>query len=573
MMIMMLQSTVLYAQRIVQNFTLKRTGPLEVLLDATPTNSSSENDTLPFVAIPSGTPLSNWASESRAELGGIFGRIFETPGSPREWLMRTSTSPFAHCSNGVLDEKETCVDGGGICTQLGRLCKKQQRCTQDTDCISGSYCSVGSSSSSSRGAAKQQQQGTCVSCFDGVRNGMETSIDCGGPHCVPCKMGSTCSQDKDCFSDSCVNGVCVSCYNMIQDGNETDIDCGGDTCRPCSTSRHCEIDSDCITDLCDPSLKQCDVFTEINQCSNQEIDDGEACEDAGGPLCGALLGHACYAGQTCRNDQDCESGMVCDSRSRRCASCFDSEKNGDETDLDCGGKSSRCEACSDGKMCDRNGDCMSNMCVQGVCSSCFNGIQDGDEVDVDCGGSCEKRCPLLANCTDHMDCVSKECSSKTQTCVSRSREIECETKCGGPRCRFLGKLCSEGGTCEKDLDCVKGLRCIEDVCMNCNTVEAKLDSRCGPLENGLWCEKDKDCLSGICKGKGPTRLCSSCWNGIMDGSETATDAGGVCEKKYGDVFVFFLHYISRDTYIQSISLVISTHFFLPTQILSKIRCW
>jgi len=134
------QQYIVQSQMNVQNFTLKRTGPLEVLLTATRTNATDNlNETIPFVAIPSGTPLSAWASESKAELGGIFGRIYEAPGSPREWLMRSSTSPFASCSNGVLDEKETCVDGGGQCVQLGRLCKNQQRCAQDTDCISGTY--------------------------------------------------------------------------------------------------------------------------------------------------------------------------------------------------------------------------------------------------------------------------------------------------------------------------------------------------------------------------------------------------------------------------------------------------
>ena len=34
---------------------------------------------------------------------------------------------------------------------------------------------------------------------------------------------------------------------------------------------------------------------------------------------------------------------MCDTSTKQCASCFDQERNGDETDVDCGGKSSRCE--------------------------------------------------------------------------------------------------------------------------------------------------------------------------------------------------------------------------------------
>ena len=54
-------------------------------------------------------------------------------------------------------------------------------------------------------------------CSDGVMNGLETGIDCGGPTCLPCP----------------------DCNNGIQDGNETGVDCGG-ACAPCPTE--CEVD-------------------------------------------------------------------------------------------------------------------------------------------------------------------------------------------------------------------------------------------------------------------------------------------------------------------------------------------
>lgn len=49
------------------------------------------------------------------------------------------------------------------------------------------------------------------SCFDGIQNGLETGIDCGGPDCVPCP----------------------SCEDGIQNRDETGIDCGGSYCTPC----------------------------------------------------------------------------------------------------------------------------------------------------------------------------------------------------------------------------------------------------------------------------------------------------------------------------------------------------
>jgi gliding motility-associated-like protein len=58
-------------------------------------------------------------------------------------------------------------------------------------------------------------------CVDGIMNGLETGVDCGGPTCP----------------------ACPDCNNGIQDGNETDIDCGG-ACAPCPTL--CNVD---ITDI------------------------------------------------------------------------------------------------------------------------------------------------------------------------------------------------------------------------------------------------------------------------------------------------------------------------------------
>jgi hypothetical protein len=40
------------------------------------------------------------------------------------------------------------------------------------------------------------------SCADGVKNGSETDVDCGGSECSPCKVGRDCIRSEDC------DGVC-----------------------------------------------------------------------------------------------------------------------------------------------------------------------------------------------------------------------------------------------------------------------------------------------------------------------------------------------------------------------------
>jgi outer membrane protein assembly factor BamB len=41
-------------------------------------------------------------------------------------------------------------------------------------------------------------------CADGMRNDVETDIDCGGPECAPCVHGRACNIALDCESQSCV---------------------------------------------------------------------------------------------------------------------------------------------------------------------------------------------------------------------------------------------------------------------------------------------------------------------------------------------------------------------------------
>jgi len=52
-------------------------------------------------------------------------------------------------------------------------------------------------------------QGTCQpsvgpSCTDGVQNGMESDVDCGGGICPPCSTGERCRVLGDCESNDCL---------------------------------------------------------------------------------------------------------------------------------------------------------------------------------------------------------------------------------------------------------------------------------------------------------------------------------------------------------------------------------
>jgi plastocyanin len=52
-----------------------------------------------------------------------------------------------------------------------------------------------------------QEQTQEPSCDDGIKNGDETDIDCGGS-CDACELGKSCEEDLDCDSGICKEGIC-----------------------------------------------------------------------------------------------------------------------------------------------------------------------------------------------------------------------------------------------------------------------------------------------------------------------------------------------------------------------------
>ncbi|HYO55995.1 hypothetical protein [Archangium sp.] len=118
-------------------------------------------------------------------------------------------------------------------------------------------------------------------CADGLSNGDETDVDCGGS-CQPCgSRGDTCQEDADCPVGVCTDGVCVepSCTDGVKNGTETGVDCGGSSCPACSVGETCGGDADCESPyLCLEGV--CSRCTESAQCSaGYECREGGCVED------------------------------------------------------------------------------------------------------------------------------------------------------------------------------------------------------------------------------------------------------------------------------------------------------
>ena len=182
--------------------------------------------------------------------------------------------------------------------------------------------------------------GYCLGCTVGacVAAAACDGTVCGG-QCPPCAAGGLCTDGSACTSGVCgADGKCqaASCADGVMNGGEAGVDCGGTSaCPRCAAGKSCGADQDCVSRHC--SNSKCLAAT----CSDGRVNGGESGVDCGGSSCGG-----CSAGTTCTAARDCLSG-VCSSGVCAAASCSDTVLNGAETDVDCGG--STCFGCAAGK--------------------------------------------------------------------------------------------------------------------------------------------------------------------------------------------------------------------------------
>jgi hypothetical protein len=88
-------------------------------------------------------------------------------------------------------------------------------------------------------------------CRNGIRDGDETDVDCGG-QCTRCADSRACRVNLDCVSALCQEGACAvhSCTDGVKNGGESDVDCGG-PCSGCKAGDFCAgRDADCASGHC-----------------------------------------------------------------------------------------------------------------------------------------------------------------------------------------------------------------------------------------------------------------------------------------------------------------------------------
>src|SRR5690606_2333525 len=96
-----------------------------------------------------------------------------------------------------------------------------------------------------------------------------------------------CNLGSECTSEVCRNGRCAApaCDDGLMNGAETDVDCGGD-CAPCMDNQRCREGADCQSQVCDNG------YCAVPRCGDGVVNQpSEECDE--GPLGGQYCSPEC----------------------------------------------------------------------------------------------------------------------------------------------------------------------------------------------------------------------------------------------------------------------------------------
>ena len=219
---------------------------------------------------------------------------------------------------------------------------------------------------------------TTESCEDGIQNGEEEGIDCGGPSCEPCVTDTETCEDGIMNGDEtgidCGGALCepcvtesVSCEDGIMNGDEQGIDCGGALCEPCDCMLSLVYDNivcdDNGTATPNDDLFYVDVtLTGVGNgdmwrggLGNQDMDGnygetitfGPFLTNSGSNISGwfrDVNNTNCAIDIVITAPNNCSVGPCNGQGSEPCFTCEDGILNGEEENIDCGGPF--CEPCN-----------------------------------------------------------------------------------------------------------------------------------------------------------------------------------------------------------------------------------
>ncbi len=249
------------------------------------------------------------------------------------------------------------------------------------------------------------QTGNCntPNCNDGIWNGDEIGVDCGGSqNCGACSFGCVDTNAHN-FDPSATtpDDSCLDCSDGIQNGDETGIDCGGTKCNPCWECDQTTYDSggpnngysnneDMVWTICPDPTEQLSVtfnYFDVEVANSVgSSTNGTGCWDmfflydgnsTSAPLIGNFCGENSSSGQT----------AAIASNNLVAPATFSATGLGNCLTL---------RFFSDVFVTNGGWD-LDIECI--AAESCEDGIQNQGEEGIDCGGPCDPCGPTLGNIT------------------------------------------------------------------------------------------------------------------------------------------------------------------------------
>jgi len=290
-------------------------------------------------------------------------------------------------------------------------------------------------------------------CDDGLQNGDEEGIDCGGSNCEPC----ICEGVEVTMTLNFDNYPSETSWQITGGGT---VFASGGTYGSQPQMSTLNI-TECLPEGC-YTVTVFDSYGDGLCCSYGEgsyfVTDEYGNELASGAsFSSSSSGNFCVTidngpNPTCDDgiQNGDETGIDCGGSCAACATCDDGILNGDETGVDCGGSCAACATCDDGIL---NGDETGIDCGGScaACATCDDGILNGDETGIDCGGSCA----ACATCDDGIlngDETGVDCGGSCAACATCDDGIlngdETGIDCGGPDC----EPCQTGPCSYGDID-------------------------------------------------------------------------------------------------------------------------
>lgn len=416
------------------------------------------------------------------------------------------------------------------------------------------------------GAGLSCIRGTCLeaTCGDGVRNGAETGVDCGGSCPQRCANGIACAAARDCTSGICLDGACAAsaCSNGLKDGDETDVDCGGSCPAKCGFGAGCNGATSCISGICTNGSCAPSCTDRIRDGDESDID------------CGGTCATKCAPGARCSTGADCAAVVNGTASCGRNVCGFTCGSGFHVTGSSCAADTNQCcgfacadcttafshgtGACAAGACtltaCDSEYVQVGNVCVSNQSTCCGSGCVDCTTVYANGIGICSGGTCVFVSCRAGFHVGGGSCVPDSCTDSIRNQD-ESGVDCGGI-CVTQGRPCADGQNCTVPVDCASHL-CAAGVCSSCgagthacdnacisNTSTSSCGTSCTPCSapadphahatcNGTSCGSACDggyiLSGGVCVGNTNACCGAECVNCAADNGVGWSCVSGVCK--------------------------------------------